>query len=111
MTDTLMLQDGFSHYDEMCVSCHGGTGIEPGELVKGLYPEPPVFYKSTDMPDAAEAFWIIKNGIKYTSMPAFAPTHSDKQIWATTAFLLNKLNKMTPEEYQQWKVKFSEKRN
>ncbi len=109
MNDTAMLQNGFRHYNEMCVSCHGGPGIEPGELAKGLYPKPPVFYKSKDMPDTTEAFWIIKNGIKYTSMPAFAPTHSDQQIWAMTDFLLNKLNKMTPEEYQQWKLKFSEK--
>ena len=109
MNDTAMLQEGFSHYNEMCVTCHGGPGIEPDELAKGLYPEPPKFYKSDDMPDTTEAFWIIKNGIKYTSMPAFGPTHSDQKIWAITDFLLNKLNKMSPEEYQQWKNKYAEK--
>lgn len=109
MNDTTMLQEGFSHYNEMCVTCHGGPGIEPDDLAKGLYPEPPKFYKSDDMPDTTEAFWIIKNGIKYTSMPAFGPTHSDQKIWAITDFLLNKLNKMTPQEYQQWKEKYAEK--
>ncbi|MEP7231601.1 MAG: cytochrome c [Ginsengibacter sp.] len=48
------------------------------------------------MPDTTEAFWIIKNGIKMTSMPAFGPTHSDQKIWAITDFLLNKMNKMSP---------------
>ncbi len=109
MNDAAMLQEGFSHYNGMCVSCHGAPGIEPGELAKGLYPKPPKFYKSNDMPDTNEAFWIIKYGIKYTSMPSYAPTHSDQEIWAITDFLLNKLNKMTPEEYQQWKVKYPEK--
>lgn len=109
LMDTTLLQEGFSHYNEMCVTCHGGPGLEPGELAKGLYPEPPKFYQSKDMPDTTEAFWIIKNGIKYTSMPAFGPTHSDQKIWAITDFLLNKLNKMSPEEYQQWKEKYAEK--
>jgi len=108
MNDTAMLQEGFSHYNEMCVTCHGGPGIQPDDLSKGLYPEPPKFYKSNDMPDTTEAFWIIKNGIKYTSMPAFGPTHSDQKIWAITDFLLNKLNKMTPQEYAQWKEKYAE---
>ncbi len=108
MNDTTKLQEGFSHYNEMCVSCHGGPGIQPDDLAKGLYPEPPKFYKSNDMPDTAEAFWIIKNGIRFTSMPAFGPTHSDQKIWAITDFLLNKLNKMTPQEYTQWKEKYAE---
>lgn len=107
MTDTNMIIDGFKHYNEMCVSCHGGPGIDPEELAKGLYPNPPKFYKSQDMPDTTEAFWIIKNGIKMTSMPAFGPTHSDQKIWAITDFLLNKMNKMSAGEYQQWIKKYS----
>ena len=45
LTDTTMLSQGFMHYNEMCVVCHGASGIEPSELAKGLYPEPPRFYK------------------------------------------------------------------
>jgi mono/diheme cytochrome c family protein len=109
MNDSAMLVEGFSHYNEMCSTCHGGPGVSPDELAKGLYPRPPKFYKSDDMPDTAEAFWIIKNGIKFTSMPAFGPTHSDQKIWAITDFLLNKMNKMSPEEYQEWKKEYSGK--
>lgn len=109
LNDTTMMIEGFRHYNEMCSTCHGGPGIEPDELAKGLYPAPPKFYKSDDMPDTTEAFWIIKFGIKYTSMPAFGPTHSDQKIWAITDFLLNKLSKMSPEEYRQWKSKYAER--
>jgi mono/diheme cytochrome c family protein len=77
-------------------------------MVKGLYPRPPRFYKSDDMPDPDEAFWIIKNGIKMTSMPAFGPTHDDRKIWAITGFVLNKMNKMSPEEYQAWINRYTE---
>ena len=60
------------------------------------------------MPDPDESFWIIKNGIKMTSMPAYGPTHTDQKIWAMTDFLLNKMNKMSTEEYQAWIKKYSE---
>ncbi len=101
LQDTSLFSVGISHYNEMCVVCHGGPGLKPSELAKGLYPEPPVFYKSDDMPKPDEAFWIIKNGIKMTGMPAFGPTHEDKQIWAITAFMLNKMNSLSPAEYQE----------
>lgn len=107
MNDTAMFVIGFEHYNEMCSTCHGGPGIRPDELSKGLYPAPPEFYKSDDMPKAAEAFWVIKNGIKFTAMPAFGPTHDDKKIWAITDFLINKMNKMSPDEYQKWKKKYA----
>jgi mono/diheme cytochrome c family protein len=97
--DTALFAEGFRHYNEMCVICHGAPGIEPSEMCEGLYPRPPKFYKSDDMPDPDEAFWIIKNGIKLTSMPAFGPTHTDAKIWAITAFMLKKMNTMTPAEY------------
>lgn len=107
MTDTAMLVEGFKHYNEMCSTCHGGPGISPDELSKGLFPVPPKFYKSDDMPEPAEAFWIIKNGIKFTAMPAFGYTHDDQKIWAITDFLLNKMNKMSPAEYQEWQKKYA----
>jgi mono/diheme cytochrome c family protein len=108
MNDTLMLVQGFKHYNEMCVICHGGPGINPDELAEGLYPSPPKFYKSDDMPETTESFWIIKNGIKMTGMPAFGPTHTDEEIWEINDFLLNKMNKMSPEEYSAWDEKYSE---
>lgn len=107
MNDTLMEVEGFTHYKEMCSTCHGGPGVNPDELSKGLYPRPPKFYKSNDMPGPAEAFWVIKNGIRFTAMPGFGPTHDDQKIWAITEFLLNKMNKMSPEEYQNWIKKYA----
>jgi mono/diheme cytochrome c family protein len=93
----------------MCSTCHGGPGVSPDELAKGLYPSPPEFYKSHDMPEPAEAFWVIKNGIRLTAMPGFGPTHDDQKIWAITYFLLNKMNKMSPGEYQDWIKKYAGK--
>jgi len=101
LEDTEMIADGFIHYNEMCLICHGAPGIDPSVMTKGLYPGPPRILKPEDIVSPDMAFWIIKNGIKMTSMPAFAPTHSDEDIWEMTAFMINKMVKMTPEEYQQ----------
>ena len=35
-----------------------------------------------------------------TGMPAFGPTHSDKEIWAL-ATLTEQIPRMTPDEYRQ----------
>lgn len=108
LKDSTLILTGFKHYNEMCSMCHAGPGIERNEMAEGLYPKPPKLYKFANEDDAQEFFWIIKNGIKMTSMPALAPTHTDDQIWAITAFVTNKLGKMSPEEYKEWTEKYSE---
>jgi mono/diheme cytochrome c family protein len=99
LEDTAKIALGARHYNEMCVACHGAPGVDPSELVEGLNPKPPRILKPEDIVKADEAFWIIRNGIKMTSMPAFAPTHTDDEIWAITAFSVNKLVKMSESEY------------
>ena len=107
--DTSLIVVGFKHYNEMCVGCHGAPGVKPYELAEGLYPKPPELFKHADEGDAQEFFWIIKNGIKMTSMPAYGPTHDDTKIWAITAFVTQQLAKMTPEEYKSWSEKYADK--
>ena len=108
LKDTDMIITGFRHYNEMCVSCHGAPGVKPNEMVEGLYPKPPEMYKHGEEDAALEFFWVIKNGIKMTSMPAFKPTHDDKTIWAMSAFVTQKLATMSPEEYKAWTRKYGE---
>src|SRR2546423_13483863 len=58
----------------MCVQCHGAPGRDPGIVGKGLRPPPPVLSEAVRPWDRAELFWIVKNGIKMTGMPASGPT-------------------------------------
>jgi len=102
LKDTLTIISGFKPYVEMCSGCHGAPG-EPNDMVKGWYPRPPELYKHSKESEAKEFFWITKNGIKMTSMPAFQPMLSDEQIWAITAFITQKLPQMTADEYKSWK--------
>ncbi len=96
-----MLRMGADHYKEMCVGCHGAPGVEAGEAAQGLDPAPPVLYQGPPMTkeDAAETFWVVKNGIQMTGMPAFGKTHDDDKLWAIVAFM-KRLDGMSPEDYR-----------
>jgi len=102
LNDPAMLAMGADHYQEMCVTCHGAPGVEPSETGQGLEPHAPHIYRGRPMSkeSAAENFWIIKNGIQMTGMPAFGKTHDDAKIWAIVAFV-NRLRGMTPAEYEK----------
>jgi len=108
LNDPETLMDGFEHYDEMCVVCHGAPGIDAGEAREGLNPQPPLLAKLKDLEtdSPGELFWVIKNGIKMTAMPAWGPTHNDEKIWAMTAFV-KKLPSMSKEEYINMRQKIA----
>lgn len=103
--ETDILSTGAKHYNAMCTGCHLAPGQEPTELAIGLHPQAPVFYQQSPATDAKEMlqatkkyFWVIKNGIKMTSMPAWGLTHDDETIWAMAAFI-HKLHGITAEQY------------
>jgi mono/diheme cytochrome c family protein len=78
---------GMSHYREHCLACHGAPGLPATEVAQGLNPPAPSLGREeNDTPDG-ELFWVTKHGIRFTSMPAFGPTHSDQEIWEMVAFL------------------------
>ena len=100
LNDPDMVMEGFRHYREICVGCHLAPGVESSEIRKGLMPEPPKLQEAVEEWKPNELFWVIKNGVKMTGMPAWGPTHSDQKIWAIVAFL-EKLPHMTAEQYKE----------
>ena len=50
-----------------------------------------------------ELFWIAANGIRMTGMPAFSPTHDEKEIWEMVAFIRH-LPEITDEETARLKA-------
>jgi mono/diheme cytochrome c family protein len=101
LSDSLTIREGFAHYKEMCESCHSAPGKEETELAKGLNPPAPDLSESGQEMSAEELFWITKNGIKMTGMPAWGKTHSDDKIWAIVA-AVKKLRDTSPEEYNSF---------
>lgn len=89
---------GAGLYQEMCVSCHLGPGVEPSELSQGLYPQAPKLAENSDH-TPGELFWIIKHGVKLSAMPAWGKTHPDPLIWDMVAFV-GKLPQMSAEQFK-----------
>jgi mono/diheme cytochrome c family protein len=102
LNDSLMIKEGFEHYDEMCASCHGAPGMEQTELSKGLNPPAPYLVKFGNRINPKVLFWVTKYGIKMTGMPAWGKTHSDDKIWDIVAFV-KKLPTMTKNDYDKMK--------
>jgi mono/diheme cytochrome c family protein len=92
------VREGFRFYSKACVYCHGAPGKEPTDIGKGLSPEPPYLPDVAARWSSAELFWIAKNGIRMTGMPAFGSTHKDEEIWKVVAFV-QRLPKVSEEEY------------
>ena len=106
VNDPDLYAKGFAEYDKMCVQCHGAPGVEPSATGKGLYPRPPLFpeeglYEYT----LEEIFWVTKNGVKMTGMPAYGPTHDDETIWAIAVFL-DRSRELTEERYGELRSKY-----
>jgi mono/diheme cytochrome c family protein len=96
--DADALRAGGGHYRRMCVACHGAPGVDPSEIGEGLNPPAPdLTLERVQRRSDGELFWIVQNGIRMSGMPAFGPTHKEREIWEIVAFLRH-LPSITPEE-------------
>lgn len=96
--DAKRIAAGAAEYQEMCSQCHLAPGMEKTEISQGLYPTAPELARGLPL-DAAEIFWAVKHGIKFTAMPAWGKTHDDALIWNIVAFV-RKLPSLTPAQYK-----------
>jgi mono/diheme cytochrome c family protein len=78
---------GINDFDSMCASCHGAPGREQEAMGKGLNPPAPDLAEEAADMTFAELFWVTKNGIRMTGMPAWGATHDDSSIWPVVAFM------------------------
>jgi mono/diheme cytochrome c family protein len=97
LDDPAMIKQGAQHYAEMCAGCHLAPGMGHSDLRDGLYPKPPNLTRFA--PEPAEAFWVIKHGLKMTAMPAWGETHNDQTLWTIVAYL-QKQPRMSAAEFQ-----------
>jgi mono/diheme cytochrome c family protein len=96
--DSTLSDLGFREY-KGCTGCHGAPGVPPGPMARGLWPEAPDLAKTADDWTPAQLYWIIKNGLKFSSMPAWGPTRDDQRLWTLTAFV-QELPRISASEYK-----------
>lgn len=107
LDDKAMIARGGRFYGENCESCHGGPGVVLSAVGRGLRPAAPDLARSVRDWRPRELFWIVKNGIRMTGMPAWGPSHKDGELWSVVAFIA-KLPTMTVDDYQAYTGKSGE---
>ena len=90
--------NGFRIYRSECVMCHTPVGRTAEAMAVGFNPQAPGFGENSDDMSPSELFWVTKNGIRFTGMPAWGPSRSDQEIWDIVSFLMT-LPKMSAAEY------------
>jgi mono/diheme cytochrome c family protein len=94
---------GFCQYETHCVACHGASAVARQQWVSGMEPAPPYLLDETRRFRPRELFWIAKNGIKMTGMPAWRNSMSDGELWDVVAFL-EAMPRMDAQTYVQWRT-------
>lgn len=98
LNDPKRISTGAGLYAGMCTGCHLAPGMAKTEISQGLYPPAPELSRGLAH-SPAEAFWIIKHGVKLTAMPAWGRTHGDELMWDMVAFIRT-LPGLSPAGYQ-----------
>lgn len=71
-----------------CATCHGNDGRTPTDMGRGLYPRAPdLGSDEVQHWSDPEMFWIIRNGIRLTGMPAFGKQLTDQETWGLVHYL------------------------
>jgi mono/diheme cytochrome c family protein len=84
---TANVEAGARLYASTCAACHGAPGHTLSPIGQGILPLAPELLAPTRRNNPKMMFWVIKNGVKMTAMPAFGKTQDDQTIWDLTAFL------------------------
>jgi mono/diheme cytochrome c family protein len=95
--------EGRDHFADHCAMCHANDGSGKTDIGTSLYPKAPdMRTPHTQNLSDGELFYIIKNGVRLTGMPAWAGDHHDDDNWELVHFIRH-LPKITPEEIEQMK--------
>ncbi|HEV8534150.1 MAG TPA: c-type cytochrome [Candidatus Limnocylindria bacterium] len=71
-----------------CALCHGAKGDGRGRFGPSTYPDAANLLSTrTQEKSDAQLFWIVKNGLGFTAMPAFGDTYQDEDLWAIVVYI------------------------
>ncbi|TWI49253.1 cytochrome c553 [Pseudomonas duriflava] len=99
LDDPKLILKGAGHYETGCSSCHASPGKGQSLIVQQMTPMPPVLATRIKEWTPEELFWIVKNGVKFSAMPAWLAPEREDEIWAIVAFI-RKLPELSSEQYE-----------
>jgi len=82
------IEEGDKLFGTECAACHGLDGHNPTDAGRWMYPRA-ADLTSRDMQlySDRELFWIVRNGIRLSGMPAFGKVETDEHIWNLVQFV------------------------
>ena len=101
-----VMKESLAHFADHCATCHANDGSGQTPIGKNVYPKvPDLRLADTQSMSDGEIFWIIRNGIRFTAMPAWGEGDpaEDKDSWKLVHFIRH-LPKLTPEELERMKA-------
>ena len=81
------LRRGAGHFQQGCAPCHGSPSEPSMLVVRHMLPPPSDLKVLAPTWKTKELFWIARNGLKYTGMPAWPAQQRDDEVWDVVAFL------------------------
>jgi mono/diheme cytochrome c family protein len=95
-----VLAEARAHWADHCALCHANDGSGDTPIGQGLYPKAPDMRKpETQQLSDGELFYVIRNGVRFTGMPAWGGTteQDDRDSWALVHFVRH-IPRLLPEE-------------
>jgi mono/diheme cytochrome c family protein len=81
-------EEGDKYFGVDCSMCHGATGRKPTDNGRWMYPRAiDLGSAETQSYSDRELFWIVKNGIRLSGMPAFGKMETDEHIWDLVRYI------------------------
>jgi mono/diheme cytochrome c family protein len=85
--DAAQLERGAACYRDHCLQCHGGPGVAQQPIGLSMQPLPGPLVDAAARWQAREIYWITREGIKMSGMPAWRYRLADADLWAVVAFV------------------------
>lgn len=95
-----VMKDAREHFADHCAQCHANDGSGNTEMGKNLYPRAPdMRLPATQNLGDGELYYIIRNGVPLTGMPAWGEpnTDQDDESWQLVLFIRH-LSHLTHDE-------------
>jgi thiosulfate dehydrogenase len=88
------LVSGAKIYHDYCIICHAAASGPKTVLERGMFPLPPMLLQGKGVTDdpPGRSYWVVKNGIRTTGMPAFGQSLTDTQLWQVSLMVANAHN-------------------
>ena len=89
---------GVQIYEKHCLQCHGAPGLAPEPFALGMMPPPSAIARIASERSPEQLYWVIKNGVMMSGMPAWKYRLKEQELWELVAFL-KKLPEFTTKDY------------